>query len=173
MKILLTGGAGYLGSIMTGYLLDAGYEVTVIDNFMFGEASLNHFCNYNKFHIVNGDVRVKETIKPLITQADVIIPLAALVGAPLCTKDPIAARSTNFDAVLLMLELVSDNQLILMPTTNSAYGTGDDKNHCTEESLLNPISSYAIEKVEVEKYLMERQNVISFAQVRDAMYFPS
>ena len=162
MKILITGGAGYLGSIMTGYLLDAGYEVTVIDNFMFGEASLNHFCIHKKFHVVNGDVRVKETMKPLIANADVIIPLAALVGAPLCNKDPIAAKSTNFDAVLLMLELASDKQLILMPTTNSAYGSGDDNNYCTEESPLNPISNYAIEKVEVEKYLMERQNVISF-----------
>lgn len=162
MKILITGGAGYLGSIMTGYLLDAGYEVTIIDNFMFGEASLNHFCNHEKFHVVNGDVRVKETMKPLIASADVIIPLAALVGAPLCNKDPIAAKSTNFDAILLMLELASDKQLILMPTTNSAYGSGDDNNYCTEESPLNPISNYAVEKVEVEKYLMERQNVISF-----------
>lgn len=162
MKILLTGGAGYIGSIMTGYLLDEGHEVTVVDNFMFGEASLNHFCHHHKFKVVNGDVRLKEVMKPLIAQADAIIPLAALVGAPICQKDPIAAKSTNFDAVLLLLDLVADSQLILMPTTNSAYGSGDDNNHCTEESPLNPISSYAIEKVEVEKYLMERENVISF-----------
>ena len=162
MKILLTGGAGYLGSTMTGYLLDAGYEVTVIDNFMFGEASLNHFCNHDRFKVVNGDVRVKETIAPLVAEADIIIPLAALVGAPICKKDPIAAKSTNFDAVLLLLNLVSNDQWILMPTTNSAYGSGDDNNYCTEESPLNPISSYAIEKVEVEKHFMERENVISF-----------
>jgi len=162
MKVLLTGGAGYLGSIMVGYLLEAGHDVVVIDNFMFGEASLNHYCHHKKFVVVNGDVRVKSHIEPLIKEADVIIPLAALVGAPLCTRDPLGAKSTNYDAIMLMLDLISNDQWVLMPTTNSAYGSGDKNNFCTEESPLNPISSYAIEKVEVEKHLMEHQNVISF-----------
>ena len=162
MKILVTGGSGYLGSIMVGYLLEAGHSVTVIDNFMFGEATLNHFCHHKNFTVVNGDVRVENTIKPLIKNADVIIPLAALVGAPLCNKDPIAAKTTNNDAVMLMLKLISNDQWILMPTTNSAYGSGDKNNFCTEDSPLKPISSYAIEKVEVEKALMQRQNSISF-----------
>ena len=162
MNILVTGGAGYLGSTMMEYLLGAGHNVTVIDNFMFGEASLNHFCHYENFEVIHGDVRIKDTIAPLITKADAIIPLAALVGAPLCNKDPIAAKTTNNEAVMTMLNLVSKDQLIIMPTTNSAYGSGDDNNFCTEDSPLNPISSYAIEKVEVEKALMQRENSISF-----------
>ena len=162
MNILVTGAAGYIGSTLIDYLLNDGHKVTAIDNFMFGEASLNHYCHHQNFEIVSGDVRIKDAIKPLIADADVIIPLAAIVGAPLCSKDPIAAKTTNHDAVTLMLELVSKQQLILMPTTNSAYGSGDENNFCTEESPLNPISSYAIEKVEVEKQLMERENSISF-----------
>jgi len=162
MNILVTGGAGYLGSTMVGFLLEAGHHVTVVDNFMFGEATLNQFCYHDNFDVVNGDVRIKEVMKPLIDKADVLIPLAALVGAPLCNKDPVAAKSTNNDAVMMMLDMVSTEQRILMPTTNSAYGSGDENNFCTEESPLNPISSYAIEKVEVEKELMQRENSISF-----------
>tara|TARA_A100001037_G_scaffold57506_1_gene49627 strand:+ start:2040 stop:2972 length:933 start_codon:yes stop_codon:yes gene_type:complete len=162
MNILVTGGAGYLGSTMIGYLLKAGHKVTVIDNFMFGQSSLNHYCHNKNFEVLSGDVRVQETMEPLLKKADVIIPLAALVGAPLCSKDPIAAKSTNNHAIKMMLELTSPSQLILMPTTNSAYGSGDNDNFCDETSPLNPISSYAIEKVEVEKVLMQRENSISF-----------
>lgn len=162
MNVLLTGGAGYIGSIMIDYLLRAGHKVTVIDNFMYGEASLNQFCYDESFEVVYGDVRISEVMRPLIAKADVIIPLAALVGAPLCNKDPIAAKTTNYNAIMTMLDLVSKDQMILMPTTNSAYGSGDEKNHCTEESPLLPISTYAIEKVEIEKELMQRENSISF-----------
>jgi nucleoside-diphosphate-sugar epimerase len=161
-KILVTGGAGYLGSTMVPLLLDLGHEVTVIDNFMYGQSSLNHICSNKKFHIINGDVRLLDTIKPLISKHDVIIPLAAYVGAPLCKKDPIGASSVNKDSILLMLNNISMNQMIIMPTTNSAYGSGDKDNKCTEESELKPISQYAIEKVEIEKILMEKTNAISF-----------
>jgi len=162
MNILLTGGAGYLGSTMVGYLLSEGHKVTVVDNFMFGEASLNQYCYHPSFDVVNGDIRVRDVMEPLIKVADAIIPLAALVGAPLCAKDPIGAKTINHDAIITMLDIVSPNQIVLMPTTNSAYGTGDDNNHCDENSPLRPISTYAIEKVEVEKKLMERENSISF-----------
>ncbi|MDA2909518.1 NAD-dependent epimerase/dehydratase [Nitrospiraceae bacterium AH_259_D15_M11_P09] len=161
-NILVTGGAGYLGSTIVPALLETGHEVTVLDNFMFKQNSLAHVCHHPKFHVVHGDVRIKETIRPLMTKADVIIPLAALVGAPLCNYDPVGATTVNHDAILMMFEMASKEQVILMPTTNSAYGTGDDNNYCTEESVLRPISQYAREKVEIEKVLMERQNSISF-----------
>lgn len=162
LKILVTGGAGYLGSTMVPELLAAGHEVTVLDNFMYRQNSLAQLCHLEKFHVVNGDVRLEDTIRPLIAKADAIIPLAALVGAPLCAKDPVGASSTNRDAVLMMLKLVGREQMLLMPTTNSAYGTGDGNNFCNEESPLRPISLYAREKVEIEKRLMEHPGAISF-----------
>lgn len=161
-NILVTGGAGYLGSTMIPDLLSAGHKVVVLDNFMYKQASLNHVCHHENFQVIKGDVRIESTIRPLIKNADVIIPLAALVGAPICNIDPIGATSTNRDAIATMLNLVSKQQKILMPTTNSAYGTGDSNNYCTEESPLRPISKYAVDKVEIEKRLMEHENAISF-----------
>ncbi len=161
-KILVTGGAGYLGSIMVPDLLAAGHEVVVLDNFMFKQTSLNHCCYHPNFTVIKGDIRVEATMKTLMKDADVVIPLAALVGAPLCSLDPIGATTINHDAIMLMLNMLSKEQIVLMPTTNSAYGTGDKNNFCTEESALNPISQYAIEKVAIEKELMQRQNSVSF-----------
>jgi len=162
LNILVTGGAGYLGSIMVPELLISGYKVTVIDNFMYDQTSLNHLCSNEKFNVINDDIRNKEVIKNLISKFDVIVPLAALVGSPICNKDPIGAKTTNHDAILYMLELISKNQMIIMPTTNSAYGKGDENNFCDEKSILNPISTYAKEKVKVEKIVMEQENAISF-----------
>lgn len=161
-RILVTGGAGYLGSILVPELLAAGHQVTVLDNFMYKQASLNHVCHNPKFSVVKGDVRIESTLLPLLREADIVIPLAALVGAPLCKQDPVGATSTNRDAILSMLKHLSPQQLVLMPTTNSAYGSGDENNFCTEESPLNPISQYAIEKVEVEKHLMQHPSAVSF-----------
>jgi len=161
-NILVTGGAGYLGSTMVPDLLNAGHKVTVLDNFLFKQASLNHVCNNSNFSVVRGDVRGESTVAPLIKKADIIIPLAALVGAPLCNIDPVGATTINHGAITLMLKLLSRNQIVLMPTTNSAYGTGDENHFCTEESPLRPISLYAMEKVEIEKELMQRENAISF-----------
>jgi nucleoside-diphosphate-sugar epimerase len=160
--ILVTGGAGYLGSTMVPDLLAAGYKVTVLDNFMYKQASLNHVCHHPDFSIVKGDIRLERVIAPLLKKADVVIPLAALVGAPLCNQDPVGATTINHDAITMMLKLLSKEQIVLMPTTNSAYGTGDENNFCTEESPLRPISQYAIEKVEIEKKLMEHANAVSF-----------
>jgi nucleoside-diphosphate-sugar epimerase len=161
-NILVTGGAGYLGSTMVPELLNAGHKVTVLDNFMFGQTSLNHACHHPNFSVVRGDIRVEKTILPLMAKADIIIPLAAYVGAPLCSKDPVGATTVNHDAIMMMLKHLSKEQWLLMPTTNSAYGTGDEKNFCTEESPLRPISQYAIEKVAIEKELMQHANAISF-----------
>ena len=161
-NILVTGGAGYLGSTMVPDLLKAGHKVTVLDNFMFKQTSLNHCCYHPNFSIVKGDIRQKDRMIKLMKSADVIIPLAALVGAPLCSLDPIGATTINHDAIELMLKLLSKDQIVLMPTTNSAYGTGDKDNYCNEESPLRPISQYAIEKVGIEKELMQHSNAISF-----------
>ena len=160
--VLVTGGAGYIGSTLVPDLLNDGHEVTVLDNFMWGENSLAGVCSNKNFNVVRGDIRIKETMAPLIANADIIIPLAALVGAPLCNKDPIGAQTTNHDAILMMLDMLSKDQKVLMPTTNSAYGSGDKDNFCTEESDLHPISKYAIDKVAIEKELMKNPNAISF-----------
>ena len=161
-NILVTGGAGYIGSILTENLLELGFYVTVVDNFMYKQASLNHLCHNPRFNIVNGDIRNEKVIAPLMGKADTIIPLAALVGAPLCNKDTVGADTTNKEAIYTMLKHKSKDQRIIMPTTNSAYGSGDENNFCTEESPLNPISKYAIDKVLVEKELMQHENVISY-----------
>lgn len=161
-NILVTGGAGYLGSTLVPDLLQAGHKVTVVDNFMFKQTSLHHVCHHPHFNIVKGDIRIESVMAPLVKKADIIIPLAALVGAPLCNQDPVGASTINHDAIIMMLKLLSPEQRILMPTTNSAYGTGDENNFCTEESPLRPISQYAKEKVKVEQALMQRENAISF-----------
>jgi len=162
LNVLVTGGCGYLGSVLVPELLGAGHKVTVCDNLMFGQTSLNHVCYHENFDFVDADVRLEDDVNPLFTKADVIIPLAAYVGAPLCKKDPIGASLVNKQAIKMMLNLLSKNQLVLMPTTNSAYGSGDLDNMCDEETKLNPISQYAVDKVEVEKRLMEHGNAISF-----------
>ena len=162
MKILITGGAGYIGSILIPELLNLKHKITVVDNFMFKQTSLNHLCSFEDFKIINGDIRDKLLMKSLYNKNDVIIPLAAIVGAPLCNKDPFSAQSINSDAIKDMIKEVSKDQMIIMPTTNSAYGTGDKNNFCDEKSPLNPISKYAVDKVEIEKLLMERENSISY-----------
>ena len=161
-KILITGGAGYLGSTMVPELLKAGNQVTVLDNFFYHQNSLAHVCHDTNLKVINGDIRLKEVMTPAMSEVDIIIPLAAFVGAPLCNKDPVGATTINRDAILMMLELANDDQAILMPTTNSAYGSGNDNNFCDEESELHPITQYAKEKVEIEKVLMDRKNSISF-----------
>jgi len=160
-NILVTGGAGYLGSIFVPILLEAGHTVTVLDNFMFRQASLAHVCYHPRLSIVRGDIRVEADILPLLKQADIIFPLAALVGAPLCKQDSVGATTTNRDAIFMMLKHLSAEQQVIMPTTNSAYGTGNQDNYCDETSPLKPISQYAQEKVQVEAQLMSHANAIS------------
>ena len=161
-KILVTGGAGYLGSVMVPKLLGLGYEVTVIDNFMFSQAPLVECCANNNFQIIRGDARDKELMAQQLKRHDIIIPLAALVGAPLCKRDQSGTITTNRDAVKMITELASKEQRILMPVTNSGYGIGKSGVHCTEETELNPISLYGKTKVEAEAFILARENSISF-----------
>lgn len=162
MKVLITGGAGYIGSVLTPTLLEKGYEVTVVDNFMFHQNSLADCCRYDTFNVVRGDCRDESLMKDLVKDADVIIPLAALVGAPLCNRDKIATVTTNRDAIQMLCRLASKEQRFLVPITNSGYGIGEKGKFCTEESPLNPISAYGVTKVEAEKAILERENSISF-----------
>ena len=162
MKILITGGAGYLGSIMTPHLLGQGHKVTVLDNFLFRQNSLADCCHYEDFEIVRGDCRDPETVKPLLKGADVVIPLAALVGAPLCNDDKAAAESVNHGAVKMLCDLASVDQRIIMPITNSGYGVGEQGKFCTEETPLRPITLYGRTKVASEEEVLARDNSISF-----------
>jgi nucleoside-diphosphate-sugar epimerase len=138
--VLVTGGAGYLGSTLVPALLERGCAVTVVDNFMFGQDSLSAVCHHAQFSLVRGDVRDRALMRPLITAADVIIPLAALVGAPLCDRDPLAATSTNKQAIVDMLADLGRDQRVLLPITNSGYGVGETGKFCTEDTPLRPVS---------------------------------
>ncbi len=160
MKILVTGAAGYIGSVMVPILLEKGHEVTVIDNFMYNQSSLLDCCHEEKLSIVRGDARDKELVAKHIKGVDAIFPLACIVGAPACDKDPVAAKSTNLDAIKTLLELRSKRQMIIFPNTNSGYGIGDKNTFCTEESPLRPISIYGRLKVEAEKALLDSGNAI-------------
>ena len=152
--VLVTGGAGYLGSILVPTLLARGCAVTAVDNFLYGQTSLLDCCAYEDFTIVRGDVRDERLMLPLLKKADVIMPLACLVGAPLCAQKPIEARSINLDAILMLLKNASKAQRFISPTTNSGYGVGQAGVFCTEETPMNPISLYGVLKVEPEQALL-------------------
>jgi nucleoside-diphosphate-sugar epimerase len=158
----VTGGAGYIGSIMVPQLIDEGHQVTVIDNYMYKQSSLSELVLNKKFKLEIGDVRDLELIKKHLVSNDIVIPLAAIVGAPACKKNPNEATSINKDSILSLFKFVSSNQLVIMPTTNSAYGSGNENNYCDEESPLNPLSLYAKDKVYVEQELTQLNNWISF-----------
>ena len=162
MNILITGGAGYLGSVLTPHLLSLGHTVTVLDNFLFRQATLAECCHYDTFQVVRGDCRDPETLKPLLAEADAVIPLAAIVGAPLCNEDQTAAESVNFGAVQTLCDLLDPAQQLLMPITNSGYGIGEAGKMCTEDSPLNPISLYGQTKVRAEETVLQRDNSLSF-----------
>ncbi|MHC4259180.1 MAG: NAD-dependent epimerase/dehydratase family protein [Planctomycetota bacterium] len=159
--VLVTGGAGYLGSVLVRRLLELGNKVTVLDNFMFSPNSLLDCCHWDTFDVVRGDARDSKLLKELVRDKDIIIPLAALVGAPLCQRDRTAAETTNTGAVKTLCEVLSKQQRVIMPTTNSGYGIGQKGVYCTEETLLSPISFYGKTKVAAEQVVLNRDNGIS------------
>ncbi|MBM4262159.1 MAG: NAD(P)-dependent oxidoreductase [Deltaproteobacteria bacterium] len=161
LRVLITGGAGYLGSILTERLLSGPYDVTVLDNLIYGQHGLFHFCANPNFDFVNGDVRDEKLISRLVKNADVIIPLAAIVGAPACDRDPLLATSVNLDAVRMINKLRSPSQLVVYPTTNSGYGTQTGDVYCTEDTPLEPISLYGRTKSDAEKLLLESPNTVT------------
>lgn len=160
--VLITGAAGYIGSILCQRLLDHGCRVIALDNHYYGETSLFHLCANPDFEFIEGDARNEALLKPLVARADVIIPLAAMVGVGACARDPILTRSINVDAIRLINSLRSGSQLLLYPNTNSGYGISSGESYCTEDSPLQPISLYGETKVAAEKIVLDSPNSIAF-----------
>jgi nucleoside-diphosphate-sugar epimerase len=158
----VTGGAGYLGSTLVPALLEGGYRVVVLDNFTFEDTSLLTCCRHPGFSVIRGDCRDEPTLREAMREADYIIPLAAVVGAPACQDDPVAARTTNLDAIHLLLSLRSPRQRVLYPTTNSGYGIGEPGKYCTEETPLRPLTLYGVTKVDAEKAVLDSGEGITF-----------
>ena len=161
-RILVTGGAGYIGSVLVRQLLDRGCQVTVLDSFLYNQSSLLDCCAFPGFEMVRGDCRDERLLAELVPRHDVIIPLAAIVGAPVCDADRTAAISTNRDAIRSLCRLAAPAQRILYPCTNSGYGVGQKDTYCTEETPMRPISLYGETKVDAEKAVLDRGNAITF-----------
>jgi nucleoside-diphosphate-sugar epimerase len=161
-KILITGGAGYIGSILVTELVKLNFQVTVLDDLYYSSNSLNHLFLFKNFNFIRGDVRDNSLIKKIIKDKDIVIPLAALVGAPLCEKKKKDAVEINFNSVDFIVRSLSKNQKIIYMNSNSGYGVGEKNKFCTEESLLKPISLYGKTKVDAENSVMQFSNSISF-----------
>ena len=160
-RVLITGAAGYLGSVLCEHMLKSGYSVIALDNLLYNQHTLFHFCANPAFNFIRGDARDESLMKELIPQADILIPLAAIVGAPACDRDPWSARTVNYEAVRLMNTIRSKEQLVIYPTTNSGYGTKSGDVFCTEDTPLEPITLYGKVKVQAELELLDSQNAIT------------
>ena len=161
MKVLITGAAGYIGSKLTSKLFSLGFKLTCLDNLMFGQNN-SFILNNKNINFIKGDVRDHNLIKSIVKKFDLIIPLAAIVGAPLCSKMPKETEDINFESIKYLVQNLSRNQIVIMPVTNSGYGIGDPEKFCDEDTPLKPISLYGKTKVKAEKVIMERENSISF-----------
>jgi len=161
MRILVTGGAGYIGAVLVPLLLREGHEVTVIDSFMYGQASLLDCCHEPRLTIVRGDARDRTLVAEHLREAEAILPLACLTGAPACDRDPVAARTVNLEAVVMLLEMKRAEQRMIFPNTNSGYGVGERDVFCTEETPLQPVSLYGRLKVEAECAVLAAPSTIA------------
>ena len=161
-KILVTGGAGYIGSILVPELLTQGYKVTVIDALIHSQNPLLECCFNPRFDFIKGDICDHDLMAKLIGQFDIIIPLAAIVGAPACKINPTLTRLVNYDSYMKLIKTISPSQMVIFPTTNSGYGVGEKDTFCTEESPLRPISEYGKAKVEIEKALLDKGNAVTY-----------
>lgn len=155
MRVFVTGGAGYIGSLLVPALLARNYKVTVLDTFAAGETYLATSCLDPNFEPIRGDARDMRIVEPLLREADLVLPLAGIVGAPACARDTVAATTINRDAVIDIAKRVSSSQRIVYPTSNSGYGVGEKDAYCTEESPLRPVSLYGTTKVESEKAVLD------------------
>jgi nucleoside-diphosphate-sugar epimerase len=159
--VLVTGGAGYIGSVLIRKLLEQGYRVTAFDNLSFHQQSLLPYFSFPHFQFVKGDVLDGELLASVVQQADVIIPLAAIVGAPACAQRPALSRAINYDAIENIVRLATPRQKILFPNTNSGYGIGEKNAFCDETSPLRPVSLYGKWKVEAEKLVLNSAQAVS------------
>lgn len=161
-RILVTGGAGYIGSILVPALLERDYEVTVVDNLMYNQISLMDCCANPKFDFLKGDVSDFALINKILPKFDIIILLAAIVGAPACKTNPTVTRLVNYEAHINIVNNTAPAQQVLFPATNSGYGISDKNVYCTEDSPQKPISEYGRMKVEIEKAFLDKGNAITF-----------
>ena len=162
MRIVVTGGAGYIGSVLVPLLLNDGHEVTVVDNFLYGQTSLLDCCDRRSLTVIKGDVRDARLLAEVVPKADAVLPLACLTGAPICSRDPWTATAVNFDAIKAIAGMLSPSQMMIFPSTNSGYGVGETGIHCDEETPLRPVSLYGRLKVDVESFLLDKGVFVTF-----------
>ncbi len=162
MKVLITGGAGYIGSVLTPLLLSESHQVTVLDNFMYDQNSLLDVVAHKKLRLLRADVRDQRLLKEELQKHDVIIPLAGLIGAPLCDREPALSQEVNCDVIKRLYDQKSKDQMLIYPCTNSGYGIGEKDIFCNEKTALRPISLYGKQKVEAETYILEKGEGVTF-----------